>query len=66
MGVISNGTTLLDAGSLDSGVAVGKLTHIKTLTASSSANLTFTHGSSDVVFDSTYKAYVFKFIEIHP
>ena len=33
MGVISNGTTLLDAGALDSGVAVGKLTHIKTLTA---------------------------------
>lgn len=66
MGVISNGTTLLDAGSLDSGVSQGKLVHIKTLTASNSADLTFTHGSSDVVFDSTYKAYIFKFVEIHP
>ena len=35
MGVISNGTTLLDAGALDGGVATGAMTHIKTLTASS-------------------------------
>ena len=33
MGVISNGTTLLDAGALDSGVATGSMTLIKTLTA---------------------------------
>ena len=39
---------------------------IKTLTASSSANLSFVHGSSDVVLDSTYPIYVFKFINIHP
>ena len=37
MGVISNGTTLLDAGALDSGVATGAMTLIKTLTASSMA-----------------------------
>ena len=42
------------------------LTHIKTLTASSSANLSFVDGSSDVVLDSTYPIYVFKFINIHP
>ena len=41
MGLISNGTTLLDAGALDSGVATGSMTHIKTLTASSSATLSF-------------------------
>ena len=35
MGVISNGTTLLDAGALDSGIATGAMTLIKTLTASS-------------------------------
>ena len=54
MGLISNGTTLLDAGALDSGVAKGALTHIKTLTASSSANLSFVHGSASVVLDGSY------------
>ena len=66
MGLISNGTTLLDAGALDSGIATGSMTHIKTLTASSSATLSFVHGASSVVFDGTYKEYVFKFFDIHP
>ena len=66
MGLISNGTTLLDAGALDSGVASGSMTLIKTLTASSSATLSFVDGASNVVFDGTYKEYVFKFINIHP
>ena len=61
MGVISNGTTLLDAGALDSGVATGAMTLLSTSTASSSANLTFASG-----INSTYKEYVFKFIDIHP
>ena len=65
MGVISNGTTLLDAGALDSGVATGSMTHIKTLTASSSGTLSFVHGASSVIFDGTYKEYIFKFIDIH-
>ena len=46
--------------------AVKSLTHIKTLTASSSATLSFVDGSSDVVLDSTYPIYLFKFINIHP
>ena len=66
MGLISNGTTLLDAGALDSGVAKGALTHIKTLTASSSSDLTFVHGSASVVLDGTYKEYIFKYYDIHP
>ena len=61
MGVISNGTTLLDAGALDSGVATGNMTLISTVTASSSATISFTSG-----IDSTYKEYIFKFIDIHP
>jgi hypothetical protein len=65
MGLISNGTTLLDAGALDSGIATGSMTLIKTLTASSSATLSFVDGASNVVLDSTYKEYVFKFIDIH-
>ena len=45
MGVISNGTTLLDAGALDSGVATGAMTLIKTVTISSNtANVSFIHG----------------------
>ena len=42
----------------------GAWTSIKTLTASDDATLTFTNGSSDVVFDSTYPIYLFKFINI--
>ena len=42
------------------------MTLIKTLTASSSANLSFVDGSSDVVLDSTYPVYIFKYINIHP
>ena len=58
MGVISNGTTMLDAGALDSGVATGSMVLIKTLTASGSADLTFVNGASDVVFDGTYKEFL--------
>ena len=42
------------------------LTHIKTLTASSDSTLSFVNGSSDVVLDSTYPIYIFKFINMHP
>jgi len=66
MGLISNGTTLLDAGALDSGVATGAMTLIKTLTASSSSALTFLNGSSGVTLDGTYKEYIFKFSNLHP
>jgi len=66
MGVISNGTTLLDAGALDSGIPTGAMTLIKTLTASGSANLSFVDGAASVVLDSTYDSYVFKFYDIHP
>ena len=63
MGVISNGTTLLDAGALS--VASGSMTLIKTLTASSSGTLPFVDGANGVVLDNTYESYVFKFINIH-
>jgi len=46
--------------------AAKSLTHIKTLTASSSSTLSFVDGSNDVVFDNTYPIYVIKFINIHP
>ena len=64
MAVISNGTTIADAGAFS--VSLGSMIHIKTLTASSSANLSFVHGSSGVVLNNTYPIYLFKFINIHP
>ena len=48
------------------GFPAGAMTLIKTLTASSSSTLSFVDGSSDVVLDSTYPIYIFKFINIHP
>ena len=64
MGLISNGTTIFDAGALDSGLAKGAMTFMKKLTASSSATLSFVHGSGGVDF-STYKEYMFTFKNIH-
>ena len=48
------------------GLATGSLVPIKTLTASSSATLSFVHGTDGVVLDSTYPIYQFEFINIHP
>ena len=56
---VRSGTTF---GSLNT----GSMVFIKKLTASSDATLSFVHGSSDVVFDSTYKEYLFTFKDIHP
>jgi len=61
MGVISNGTTLLDAGALDSGVATGAMTLLSTVTASSSATVSFTSG-----INSTYKEYQVHYSDVHP
>tara|TARA_R100000734_G_C3286277_1_gene78921 strand:+ start:339 stop:911 length:573 start_codon:yes stop_codon:yes gene_type:complete len=47
--------------SLPSGVGGGSLVLISTQTASSSSTIDFTSG-----IDSTYKEYIFKFIDIHP
>ena len=61
MGLISNGTTIFDAGALDSGLAKGAMTFISKSTASGSATIDFTSG-----IDSTYKEYVFILKNIHP
>ena len=65
MGLISNGTTVFDAGAMASGFG-SSMVFIKKLTASSSATLSFVHGASGVVFDGTYKEYVFICNDIHP
>jgi len=61
MAVISNGTTIIDAGALGGSIATGALKLLQTQTASSSATIDFTSN-----IDSTYKSYIFKFINIHP
>jgi hypothetical protein len=63
MGLISNGSTIFDAGSM---VAGGKMIFIKKLTASASASLSFVDGTDGVVLDDTYKEYVFTFNNLHP
>ena len=66
MGLISNGSTIFDAGAMASGFG-GSMVHIKTITISSATdNVQFIHGSSGVVLDSTYKEYIFIFNNIHP
>jgi len=60
MGLISNGTTIFDNGSMASGFG-GNLIFISKATASASASIEFTSG-----IDSTYKEYVFYFVNIHP
>ena len=65
MAIISNGTTIADAGAFSA--SLGSMVHIKTITISSNTNTAnFIHGTSDVVFDSTYPIYVFEIINIHP
>ena len=44
----------------------GSMVFIKKLTASSDGTLSFVDGASDVVFDSTYKEYLFTFNNVHP
>ena len=64
MAIISNAVTIADAGAFSA--SLGSQVLIKTLTASSSSTLSFVHGASSVVFDSTYPIYRFEFINIHP
>jgi len=60
MAIISNATTIADAGAFS--VSLGSMVHIKTLTADNSANLSFVHGTNGVVLDSTYPIYQFIFV----
>ena len=46
-------------------IPTGALTLIKSITASSSASISFVDGTDGVVLDDTYKSYVFKFINMH-
>jgi hypothetical protein len=56
-----NNRAVKDVTEFGSITSLGSLTHISTATASSSASIEFTSG-----IDSTYKEYVFYFVNMHP
>ena len=58
---VCNDRSMASITSLPSGVSGSSLVLLSTQTASSSSTISFTSG-----IDSTYKEYVFKFINIHP
>ena len=60
MGLISNGSTIFDAGAMSAGFG-GSMVFISKATASGSATIDFTSG-----IDSTYKEYMFTFSSMHP
>ena len=64
-GIIAQ-NTLDNSGLVKAPEGGGAWTFIKKLTASSSGDLSFVNGASDVVLDSTYKEYLFTFNNIHP
>ena len=53
---------MLDAGAFTA--SLGAMTFIKNVTVSGASNATILHGSSSVVFDSTYPIYVIKYINV--
>ena len=67
--VTSAASTSLGFNSSANGFATinpGSMTLIKTITVSSgTSSVQFAHGSSDVVLDSTYPIYLFKYINVH-
>ena len=66
MALVKYNNNSISAITAASSLPTGAMTLIKEQTASSSATISFVHGTSDVVLDSTYPIYVFKFINLHP
>ena len=64
MAVISNGTTIADAGAFS--VSLGSMVLIKTITISSgTSTISFVDGASSVVFDNTYPVYKVTYASVH-
>ena len=61
-----NNNGVKNATAFGSITGLGNLILIKTITASSSASISFVDGASSVVLDNTYKEYIFFFNNIHP
>ena len=64
MAIISNAVTIADAGAFSA--SLGSMVLIKTITISSgTGTISFVHGASSVVFDSTYPLYKVTYASIH-
>ena len=66
MALVKYNNNSLSAITATAGMPAGAMTLIKEQTASTSSTISFVHGSSDVVLDSTYPIYLFKWISVHP
>ena len=66
MALVKYNNNSISAVTAAAAIPSGAMTHIKTLTASSSGTLSFVHGAASVVLDSTYPIYVIKIINAHP
>ena len=66
MALVKYNNNSISAITAASSLTSGAMTLIKEQTASASATIDFVDGTSDVVLDSTYPIYLFKFINIHP
>ena len=66
MALVKYNNNSISAVTAASSLPTGAMTLIKEQTASSSASVSFIHGTSDVVFDSTYPIYKIVYINVHP
>ena len=66
MALVKYNNNSISAITAASGLTSGVMTLIKEVTASASGTIQFQDGTSDVVLDSTYPIYLFKFINVHP
>ena len=66
MALVKYNNNSLSAITAAAAIPSGAMTLIKEVTASASATVSFAHGTSDVVLDSTYPIYLFKIINAHP
>jgi hypothetical protein len=66
MALVKYNNNSLSAITAASSLPTGAMTLIKEQTASSDGTIDFVDGTDDVVLDSTYPIYLFKFINIHP
>jgi len=66
MALVKYNNNSISAITAASSLPTGAMTLIKEITASSDDTIDFVDGASDVVLDSTYPIYIFKFINCHP
>ena len=66
MALVKYNNNSLSAITAASSLPTGAMTLIKEQTASASGTIDFVDGTSDVVLDSTYPIYLFKYINAHP